>query len=229
MTIPFNKARAKEFAASKSMAEGRHALLCVEAGPHSPKDESNANIMAKLVFKKLMDPTSADSAVDKPTVSLWLTLPLDNPEVQGHEAPQWSGRMWAQNMAAFFGDEVPEYPRFDKDSKTTTFQGEVLAKTEDIKAAQMQCLVAAGEKATELWGEGGDGLGAFVGCVVYGEVSYKKDNKTGVVSDMPSVDNLHAECPEDWELTGEVVQKIAADSETEEAPVAKKPAKKGKR
>lgn len=217
--IEFNKSRSQEFAAAPSIAEGKHALAITDIAPHEPKDEANDNLMAKVSWRKILDPSDGET-IKGPTFNQWITLPLDNPDVDGHECPQWAPKMFAP-FAAAVSDDVPEWPRYDRDTKETTFLGEPVAKGKDLKRAQVSCINAAGDFASELWGENGEGLNEVLGCVAYGHVIYEDG------SDFPSLDEIHQECPEDWELTDEIARPFeGGDEEEEEKPRKKKTAKK---
>ncbi len=216
--VDFNRDRAKDFATQPAIANGQHAAIVVDAIPHESKKEENDNIMARVFFQKLTDPTDAESRTG-PKWSVYPTFPLDNPNVEGHEAPQWSGRMFA-DFAAAMNDAIPVLPRYDKDEKQTYFKGEVMETRKDTESAMMECINAAGDWSAEIWGEEGSGLEeALVGCVVYCEVS-RQDG-----SNFPSTDNMAIECPEDWELTEDVMY-VAEEEEEEEAPKPRKKAKK---
>lgn len=219
MTIPFNKARSQEFASQPTLARGKHALVITDVNTHTPKKEGNDNLMFRAAMRKIEDPSDGETIVG-PTISAYITLPLDNPDVDGHEAPQWSGKMFA-SFAAAVNEEIPELPKYDRDSKETYFQGEVIAKGKDLDAARLLCINESGDYASDLWGEEGDGLDVLIGSIVYGEVTYEGD------SDFPSLDDLHQDCPEDWELTDEIVEVLAPKEE--EKPAKKKAKKKTKK
>jgi len=223
MPIPFNKGRAKEFAASATIAPGGHALCFVAGERHYSKKEENDNLMARYELKKIVDPEDEDTIVGK-SVSYWTTFPLDNPEVDGHEVPQWAGRMF-QGFAAAVNPELPEWPHFDKDEQQTYFKGEPIEKGEQVDQAKLACIMEAGEYASELWGEDGDNVDSIVGTVVYGEVEYEEG------SDFPRVGRLYREPPEGFVITDEIIRQVEMSDvpEPTKRTTKKKAKKKGKK
>lgn len=216
MAIPYNKARGKEFSKNPKPARGCHVGIVIQAEAYD--SENNDNIMGRLFIQKLLDADNAESRKG-PKVPLYLTLPLDNPDVEGHEAPQFSGRMWAQT-AQVFNEEIPKLPTFDRDTRQWSLNGEPLEDRAEVDAATLAAVNAAGEWASELYGEAGEGLTELEGFVVYYKVDYDKG------SDFPQIKALHSECPPDWELTDDVID--TAD-EPEEAAEPAKPARSRKK
>lgn len=225
--IPLNESRAREYARSASMAPGKHCLVCVDAARHTK--EGNPNLMAKLTFKKMANDAQDDAgkAFDKPLLRKWITIPMGNGDVSGHEPPKWAPSMFAEAIAPFYPEELSEYPKFDRVANVTMYRGEPLAGKDAAEEARAECIVAAARKAAELWGEDGENLGDLRGRRIYGVVSYKEGQ------DMPELADCHAECPPDWELTEDVeFSPTAPVAVAEKAPAAKLPAKgvsKGKK
>jgi hypothetical protein len=221
--IPFNKSRAAEFAAQPKIAEGYHALVVIDVQPHQGRPKNgveNHNILAKVTLQKILDPEDGDTRKG-PTVKVFPTLPLDNPEVEGHEVPQWAGRMFAE-FAASVNEALPEPPRFDRDTKETFYRGEAVEKGPDVERARIDCIQEAGAWASEWWGEEGDNLQSIVGQVVYGSISYPEG------SEWPDVGRLSRECAEDAVITDEIEKPIEVLDPSPKKKTAKKKTKKRK-
>lgn len=215
MPVPFNESKVDEYATPPSPARGQHVGMLVDAQRH--ESDKNDNLMSVLFIQKMTDPDNPESVIG-PKVRNYLTFPLDNPDVEGHEVPDWAPRMFV-NVARCFSDDVPEMPQFDRDSRTWSCNGEVLETKEEVRDAKHAAISAAGQFGSELWGEAGEGVSRLVGTVVYYDVDYDAG------SDFPSVGGMYAECPEDWELTDEVTERISV---SEKAKGAEKSAKSAK-
>lgn len=217
--VPLTSDEITRLATKSRIAAGFHALIIASAEEHIPKDPSNVNVMSKLTLRPLADPNDAASAEKRVSVTKWITWPLRNPEVSGHQPPQGrQAREAAEFLAAFFPSEVPAWPAM-VDGRLT-HEGRTITKAE-ADAIERECLTAAANKAAEVYSD----HNLLVGLVAYGVVSHPPAKDDGR-DPFPEVKGWAAE-PGDRELSEERVEELAPPEA--EAPAPKASTKKGKR
>lgn len=199
----FNKAGVGKAIVDDQPAEGNFAFICTKAERHD--SDNNDNLMAVLTLRMLKDAEDANSTVG-PALRTWLTLPLDNDEVDGHTAPKYAHSMTAPWMGAFFPTDCADWPRKESKAKDAPllFKGGEI-EYDDRQDAKAEACVMNGEKALEIWGDSGEGIGeAFSGKLIYGRTYYQKG------SDFPSVQVVGNEVPgDDWELSDDYLREVA--------------------
>jgi hypothetical protein len=218
MAIGFDKSNIGELTATQKPAKGYHALLVIAAERH--QSEKNDNIMGKLTMKILTDPEDGNSVKGMP-ISTWLTFPVKNLDVEGHKVENWMPRMACDAMSAFFPGEVFAFPRAERGTGKLLYKGEYIDR-EDERECRKEALLSCVAKTQEVWGEEGENLGpSFVNERIFAELYYDKKNP-----DFPSLRNFNATCPEDWELSTEVIQLDVEDEKKTKKAAKKKTAKK---
>lgn len=205
----FNKSNVKEFTAEKRVASGKHAFLIVDAEQH--ESENNDNVMQKLSLKILTDPEDANSVAGFSTRT-YVTLPLDNSDVSGHSAPDWSGRTANEIISAAFED-VPAFPRKIKGGKVLYNGGEIDA--DDFNSAKEEAMIATGEKSEEL----NENPTAWNGQRIYADLSYDENG-------WPRLRHACTEPPADWEISYETMEIVGGKSNGALKSGSKKTAKK---
>jgi hypothetical protein len=212
MPVGFNESQIAKLSATQKAAEGKHALMITVAERHN--SENNDHIMAVLTWKILEDPENANSTTGLP-IRTWLTFPLNNLSVDGHEAPEYSGNMACNLLSAIYPEEVFAFPRVERGTGQMIYRGEVIDRDTE-RSCRHEAVKSCVDKSIELWGEEGEGLAALVCERVFAELFYKKDSP-----DFPSLRNYHTECPGDW-----VLSDVYVTNDAEDNPVSKKKTKK---
>ncbi len=220
----FNKADMPRFTAERRHAEGVFARIITDAEPH--ESENNDHVMGRITSKALADPDDPSSVVPYTDLLNWVILPLDNPDVDGHTAPDYAARMWAEYCSAVFSDECTAPPRrieFDPDKQKMTgplyFDGEPI-EDEDRKTCEAAAILSCGEKAEEVAEDWSILVGRGYFCAVRGEI-----DGNGVRMCQKA---YRAELPDHWTLAKEyvVTEAVNAPAEAKTAKGKKAPSKK---
>lgn len=204
MKYKFNKEALARFVADKKLKEGYHAGVVVDVVQFN-NDNRPDDLTVRIAYKVLEDPDNPASMTGRP-FSEFFTLLND-------DSPDFAGQMQVNFLHAYFPEEIPGWPIWDKDLKSVVFNGEPIPKSEEINARQ-KCLLAAGEKAEALWGDGSAPFTELVGSIVFFKIYYKEN------SDFPSVTKHCAELPEGEELCSPPFEMVGMGEA--EAPKKKK-------
>lgn len=180
----------KKFIADKIAAKGYYAFLMKTAKNATDKHK---NLALQLGLVRLTDPDDSTSQQGK-SLNLWVTLPLDNDEVEGHTAPSYGMRNAAELLGACYPDEVPGWLVWDGDNKVWYFEGETIPADDKaaVNAARRKASIAAGTKSEEI----NENPQELVGSIVWGEVVHGSWN--GEPS--PEVKGIAAPNSRDWVL-----------------------------
>ena len=144
-----------KFMSNTIVRPGYHGLLCIEVAKYLPKKESSfGNVMFVSYWKVLTNPENQNS-IKGPQLRNYVTLPLNNLEVKGHEAPKWSADMSIDLFTALWPEDVPDYPRFSQEHQTYLWKGEAIAKDLFLTKKAVS-VMALQEKAMEVWGNDGE-------------------------------------------------------------------------
>ncbi len=150
--VDFNNDQIKAIGARRSLAptgEKRRIRFVVTGTAKTVFDTGSMAIL--LTCSPLKDPKVADSRTSL-TVRHSLILPLPNPNVEGHEAPNTGGMCHAYYYAVLGAEKMPDYPR--KIDGELVYKGERIEKdAEEACKAEVNALVAAQLKAD--WKNGG--------------------------------------------------------------------------
>lgn len=167
----FNKKRAMSDNLPDMVAEGLHALVITTTPEVNPKE--NGDLQLPLVITVLKDIEDPNSLVSGAELRQWPNLPLDNEEVPDHTYPKWAMSKWQPLAAALYPDEVPRRPYKTRGGKGQpyNFQGEEI-DNKQINTFKNEADVAAGEKAEELFENGG--FSSMVGTPFWGLVKHQE-------------------------------------------------------
>lgn len=213
--VSYTKEAVREAATVRRAARGNHAFTVTNAQEHV--SQNNQNLMQRLTLRMLKDSDDPNSVVG-PRVSNFVTLPLDNPDVEGHQAPPWSFRMAAEIFSACFPDEVPAPPR--RQGGELYYKGDAVPANKEA-ACRHESMIAAAEAAIEVYEDPSQWIN---GQVVFASLYYDEG------SDFPSLRRFQAELPENWDLAEEaeeVVDMVDGDAPAKAAKESGK-ATKGK-
>lgn len=192
--------------------KGRIRFRIIDASTSVSAEKGTMQIVLKAA--PLKDPDDADSVQPGLAVRHGLTLPITNRDFPGHKAPNTAGL--CGNYYRAVNVDVPQYPRWDKDAKAFTFNGEEIDK-DDVDSKKRESNLALAAQLKEDWRAPANRLDDSF----YAEVVH---NAQGFVN----IKSESAELPDDCEL-------VPFDQWTAEGPAAsteapakeEKPAPKG--
>lgn len=195
--------------------EKRRVRFVVSAADRQVAKEKGT-MMIVLTCSPLKDPDNADSK-GSPTIRHSLILPKANKDFDGHRAPNTAG-LCHSYYRAVMEDDMPDYPRFDRDANSYTYNGEEIERDEN-EVYRLEVTGAVTAQLAKDWGTPGN----RIDDCFYAEVV---DNKG-----FANLRNLTSDLPEDCELVpeNEWVAGSATDdddddeeTEAEEKPISKK-------
>lgn len=217
----YNKGDTKRFTARTFHNEGNFARLITDVERY--QDDNSDDVKIVVTSMGLKNPDDPASTVKGSELKEWHTLPLANFEVDGHAAPQESGKNWEEFASAVFAEDVTPRPRkveVDDDGKMTGkyhYDGEEI-DSDDYEDCLAQSVDQAGEKAVDVIQDPSVLVGRGYFTHIKRSVS-KKNGKTYT--------NQYAkrsELPEWWELETEnfVVEGKASSSDNGASKKSKK-------
>ncbi|NJO17720.1 MAG: hypothetical protein HC877_18880 [Thioploca sp.] len=128
------------------LAEGWYGGLVIAADAVESKDSHH--IMLQMTFMPLKDLEDMDSKVG-PTARFNMVTPFQNANFSDHIAPD-TGGICISNMRALYGvDEIPYFPRKDKDSGIFMFENEPIDES-DINKIKKEITINALNKLADL-------------------------------------------------------------------------------
>lgn len=130
-----------------ALVDGWYQWLCTDAQTTVAK---SGHLMIDTRNAPLADLNDSTSKVQKFAVRDNIILPFDNPNFEGHKAPNTAGLCHAKLLAIFGEDVIPDYPRVIEG--VLTFKGEEIEKAEEGEARQ-EVTTLVFEKLQELWAD----------------------------------------------------------------------------
>jgi hypothetical protein len=157
------------------LVAAKHAFVITDCEPYESQNNSNAMLLVRE--RALSDDRDPNSKIG-PEVRSYITLPLDVKDESGavvSVTQEWMANMTLPIIQALF-DDVPQLPRFDRESKTLTYEGETIEN-----AQRAACTLDANLKASKKAIEWNKNPKSVVGHTFYATVKYGED------SDFPSL------------------------------------------
>jgi hypothetical protein len=226
--ISYSEKAVRKAAKRLELPHGTYRFVVVEAAPTIGESEKTAgNLQVTFKCAALKDPNDPTSFV-RPFLRDSITVPVDNPDIDGHKAPTWAAGLARQTLEALYDEEEMKRAPHKVDG-VWHFDGAEMDLSEDpIEAgaqreeAAVEAMTAVFDKALDLFYDPSD----LKDRVFYGKVGF---DKTGQFTNILS---KWSELPEGEELTDLVAAMSDGDNDEDEtetpAPKAKLAAKKGK-
>lgn len=228
----------------KSYRPGWYQWLCRDGKSQVSEKKGSLMVVAKVAA--LHERDNADSA-DKTTIYNYIVLPLRNPDVKGHQAPNTAGMCGSTFRAMGLTEHneagedlstpLPDYPRRDPDTGAFMFRGQRIDKTEQT-TANTEVTKAVQYTSRALFGD----PSKIVNLAFFAELFYEagsdfpslrriSENLPDDVALVPSEEFFTEDAEEDESVSGEAVDAAetegAAETSTGEPAVeAEEPAKK---
>jgi len=174
--LPFSNDDVKRNAAVDRLAEGWYRFV-IDRAQTSVAESGTFQIVTNNA--PLEDPEDGDSRVG-PSIRNSLTIPLANPEVEGHKAPNTLGI--CQSFFCALSKEHPRFPRKDKESGLLLFRGEEIER-EEVAEKREEVVGLVHETLSNLWQDPEQ----LVDEAFFGEVIHNGDyaNIKKVVAELP--------------------------------------------
>lgn len=239
--VSFNADSIRKYSQQKRAARGYYPTVCTDAVPFDRSSEQGLpdGSQAKLSFKRVSDENDPNSIVKgAPNISAFHTFPVtigDQDVLQILEEkeryPDMCLRENAKLLAAFYPEEVPQHPRWDKVRKQNfNAAGEPIA-ADLVDSLREEANAQGAKKASELVAGGQEALRDLIGRVIFVEVAYKEGGEFPNLRD-PSNTAQKEVTEAVFEYSGGEVKAAAEEEEPEETPArrpvaaaAKKPTK----
>jgi hypothetical protein len=174
----YSKAVVERAKSRRGYVNGWYHIRCTNAKKQEPHEESG-NLRSDLTFA----PLRKDGTEGKPGIRHFMTYPLENPNIAGHEAPQTEG-MTIPIVQALFPKECPLYPRTDTKTKKLMYKGKAIEK-DNIETCREEAATTCLDKLDKLEMD----PEPFVGKECYAKVFYQDG------SDFPKLGTFMAELP----------------------------------
>ncbi len=211
--------------AIKPTSERRHAegAFCrIITDVERWEREGNDDIVFRVESEALRDPDDINSKVAGTKLSDFLTLPFDNPEVDGHQAPsddyaQWKYENLTDFLSAVFPNDVDHRPRRVEADDEGNLIGDMIFRGNPIQKNQFkecneEAKNTAGEAAIEIF----DDVTQMVNKVFFCRVVRSTNKKNGKT--YTNLKGYRAELPDWWELeTDRFMENVDLTTQTEEA------------
>lgn len=158
--VKYSDKRVVNASKKKQLPFGLHTLLCVEVTPEIGKGKTTTgDLVVVMEFASLKNPNDPTSTV-RPTIRDRLTIPIDNPRVAGHKVnEEWAPNMGVNTLHALFSEEeLPAYPRFDKEENALMYKGKKIkpdqedAKRQEVSAKAFKIFESLLDKPEQLKG-----------------------------------------------------------------------------
>lgn len=137
-----------------------------------------------LMLKAKIAPIDGEGETGSPSVTNFVTLPLVNPNVEGHQAPNTFGIVHSYLLATDTQGEFKRFPRSIGNDEFETADGDVVSRGVALELKQ-EATKATFEGMKRLWADPALGVGAELYM------------KVGIKGDFNSVDAVAAEPPVD--------------------------------
>lgn len=201
--------------ARPALTDGWYQWLCTDAQTTVAK---SGHLMIDTRNAPLAEVDDPSSKVQKFAVRDNIILPFDNPNVEGHKAPNTAGLCHAKLLALFGEDVIPDYPRVV--DGVLQYKGEEIEKAEEGEIRQ-EVTKLVFEKLQELWAD----PSTLVDQAFYGKKVQNGDYSNISTPRSALPDGMQLVPRDEWEKAPEVKAKTNGHA----AKNGKAPAKKGKK
>lgn len=164
--ISYNEDDVNRGASKKRLYQGKWYPFCIKQA--TAKTSGSGHYMIVTQNAPLKDPGD-DASVGGTAVRDNIVLPFDNSDVKEQEAPNTSGSCIGTLRAVYGPDEIPYFPRRDKDGRLM-FKGEEI-DPETEASNRKEVTTAAYDKLIALYEDPSD----LLGHVFWGRVKHEGD------------------------------------------------------
>lgn len=173
--VKYTDERVVKASKKRQLPFGLHALLCTEVKPEISKGKkTKGDMVVVCTYQSLRDINDKTSGV-LPTIRDRLSIPIDNCRIPGHKFNDEHAGMHVNALHALFSEEeLPAYPRWDKDQDAHVYRGKkIKADQEDTMREE------AGKKAFKMFEKILDNPEMLKGRLILGRIGESKPDKTG--------------------------------------------------